>query len=296
MRNSTKLLFSLSLLWATILLSIGIWWLYLITHFEEIISHTDHHRVMKMLTWEGGTFIVLLTLISLTLFFLYLKDQKKTKALQDFFASLTHELKTPLASIKLQGEVLSEMIETKNDPALTKLLSRLIGDTAKLEGQMDKLLQLSRMERGGNLNLISIKLIPFLRNMSKKVIEGDKLSINIDSANDDVAIVADEFALELIFNNLFENTRIHSQSKNIQIKIDTIGSEILVSYDDGALFKGDPKKLGTLFYKHNSKKGSGIGLYLIKKLLEKMQGKIAIKTTPHLIFDLSFKKSEEIHA
>jgi signal transduction histidine kinase len=235
-------------------------------------------------------------MISFTLFFLYLKDLKKTKALQDFFSSLTHELKTPLASIKLQGEVLGEIIDAKNDPTLKKLLSRLISDTSKLEGQMDKLLQLSRMERGGNLNLISIKLIPFLKSMIKNVIEDEKIELSIDSSNNDIAIIADEFALELIIKNLFENSRIHAKSKKISIKISETDGQVLFCYDDGAQFSGDKKKLGTLFYKHDSKKGSGIGLYLIKKLLAKMQGSIRIETLPHLIFNLYFKKSEERHA
>ncbi len=296
MKNSSKLLFSLSLLWATVLLAIGAWWIYLITHFDEILSHADHHRVTKMLTWEGGTFLFLLVLISMTLFFLYLKDLKKTKALQDFFSSLTHELKTPLASIKLQGEVIAEILESKNDPTLKKLLSRLIGDTSKLENQMDKLLQLSRMQRGGNLNLVSVKLLPFLKNMAKSIIKETELNINIDESSSDVAIIADEFALELIIKNLFENTRIHSQSKKVNIKIINTGEHVQFVYDDGAIFNGDPKKLGTLFYKFESKKGSGIGLFLIKKLIYKMHGKINIETTPHLIFNLYFKLSEDTHA
>jgi signal transduction histidine kinase len=296
MNTSSRLLFSLSLLWATVILAIGFWWLYLITHFEELLAHVDHQKITKMLTWEGGTFIVLLILISLTIFFLYLKDLKKTKALQDFFSSLTHELKTPLASIKLQGEVLSEIIEAKNDPNLQKLLSRLISDTGKLEGQMDKLLQLSRMERGGNLNLVSIKLIPFLKNITKHRLETDKLNIYIDAIDHEVAIVADEFALELIIKNLLENTRIHSKSREVNIKISTENKKVLLTYNDGSIFAGDPQKLGTMFYKHDSKKGSGIGLYLIHKLLEKMNGNIIITTEPTLVFKITFNKSEELHA
>jgi signal transduction histidine kinase len=296
MRSSSKLLFSLSLLWATVLLAIGAWWLFLITHFEDILAHSDHHRLTKMLTWEGGTFFFLLSLISLSLFFLYIADLKQTKALQDFFASLTHELKTPLASIKLQGEVLSEIIESKNDPELKKLLSRLITDTGKLEGQMDKLLQLSRMERGGNLNLVSVNLVPFIKNVSKAITRDESVTIAIDSADNATSIIADEFALELIMKNLFENSRIHAKSKNINIKIQTNGDEVHLTYVDGADFNGDAKKLGTMFYKHNSKKGSGIGLYLIKKLLAKMQGSIQIETSPHLVFNLYFKKSEDNNA
>jgi len=89
------------------------------------------------------------------------KRPKKTKDLQVFFASLTHELKTPLASIKLQSEVIEESLNSNLDPLVHKLLRRLVQDTNKLETQMDKILQLSRIERGGELNLNSIELVSF---------------------------------------------------------------------------------------------------------------------------------------
>lgn len=296
MKSTSRLLLSLSLLWALLLLMLGVWWVYLIVHFEEILSKVDPPRVTKMLAWEGGTFIFLLILISGTLVGLYLKDQKRTKALHLFFSSVTHELKTPLASIKLQGEVLTEMLDQKNDPALIKLLRRLVHDTSKLEAQMDNLLQLSRLERGGNLNLTSVKLLPFVKNIAKKFSEYEGFKVEIDSKANDIAVLVDEFALELIIKNLFENTKRHSKSTNVFINVTTMKNEVHFAYSDGGTFSGDKEKLATLFYKHDSIKGSGIGLYLIRKLLEKMEGGISFETNPNLVFNLRFKKSEEAHA
>lgn len=292
--NSSRLLFSLSLVWAGVLLLIGGWWIYLIFNFENILAHTDRLRVTKMIVWEGGSFLVLLLLLSVSLLILYLKDQRKTKSLQAFFASLTHELKTPLASIRLQGEVINEILSAKNDSTLNKLSARLIEDTGKLETQMDKILQLSRIERGGELNLTSLKIIPYLKNLSKKWANG--LSIEIESNDPEAAIVADEFALELMIKNLFENTRIHTNSEKVLISIKKDKDQVVLTYQDEGSFTGDIKKLGTLFYKHNSSKGSGIGLYLTNKLLSKMDGKLDISGNDHLIFSLTFKSSEDIHA
>ncbi|MDD4973274.1 MAG: HAMP domain-containing sensor histidine kinase [Bacteriovorax sp.] len=294
--HSSKLLFSLSLVWAAVLLLIGVWWIYLIFNFENILLHADRKSITKMIIWEGGSFLVLLLLLSISLLLLYLKDQRKTKSLQAFFASLTHELKTPLASIRLQGEVINEILSAKNDTTLNKLSSRLIEDTGKLETQMDKILQLSRIERGGGLNLTSLKIIPFIKNLSKKWASG--LSIDIESDDMEASIVADEFALELIIKNLFENTRIHTKSQNVKIKIQQTDKNVLLTYQDKGEFSGDKNKLGTLFYKHNSSKGSGIGLYLTNKLLEKMRGKlrIDINEAKNLIFFLTFKRSEDLHA
>ncbi|MBC7540750.1 MAG: HAMP domain-containing histidine kinase [Bacteriovorax sp.] len=292
--HSSKVLFSLSLVWAGVLLMIGVWWIYLIFNFENILAHTDRIRITKMIVWEGGSFLTLLLLLSISLLLLYLKDQKKTKSLQDFFASLTHELKTPLASIRLQGEVINEILASKNDTSLNKLSSRLIEDTGKLETQMDKILQLSRIERGGELNLTSLKIIPYIKNLSRKW--ASSLSIDIESSDMEASIVADEFALELIIKNLFENTRIHTKSKNVKIKIHQTNKNVVLTYQDQGEFTGDKNKLGTLFYKHNSSKGSGIGLYLTNKLLEKMRGELRIGGDKNLIFSLTFQKSEDLNA
>lgn len=293
--NSSKLLFTLSLLWAGVLLMIGAWWVYIMVNFESFLGHAERPRITKMLAWEGGSFLVLLMLLSFSLLILYLKDQGKTKSLQAFFASLTHELKTPLASIKLQGEVINEILESKNDPTLNKLIGRLIDDTAKLETQMDKILQLSRIERGGELNLTSLALVPFIKKLTKTWVPDHQ--VELEATHSLTSIEVDEFALQLIMKNLLENTRIHTNSKKIQIKITQDKEFVYFSYFDHGEFKGDLEKLGTIFYKHNSTKGSGIGLYLSQKLLEKMNGNLSItKFHDGLKFDLSFKKSEETNA
>lgn len=292
--HSSKLLFSLSLVWAGVLLLIGVWWIYLIFNFENILAHTDRTKITKMIVWEGGSFLILLLLLSVSLLLLYLKDQKKTKSLQAFFASLTHELKTPLASIRLQGEVINEILSAKNDLTLNKLSSRLIEDTGKLETQMDKILQLSRIERGGELNLTSLKIIPFINNLKKKW--AHDLTIDIETDDLKASVVADEFALELIIKNLFENTRIHTKSQNVKIKINQTEQNVILTYQDQGEFYGDKNKLGTLFYKHNSSKGSGIGLYLTNKLLQKMRGELRIGGDKNLIFVLTFNRSEDLRA
>lgn len=293
-QDSSRLLFLLSLIWALVLLLIGGWWVYLLANFEQILAHTDRMSVTKMIMWEGGSFLLLLIFLSATLLVLYIRNQKKTKSLQAFFASLTHELKTPLASIRLQSEVIEEVLKSKNDPTLNKLFGRLIEDTGKLEMQMDKILQLSRIERGGALNLTTLKLIPFTKSIIKKL--GNGLEVNIESNNPDVVVVADEFALEIIIKNLLENTRNHTASKNVQITINDDGKNVQLLYNDHGEFTGDKQKLGTLFYKYQSSKGSGIGLYLSHKLLQKMNGELRILGEKNLLFDVRLKSGEDSHA
>jgi K+-sensing histidine kinase KdpD len=97
--------------------------------------------------------------------------------------------------------------------------------------------------------------------------------------------------------NLLENTRIHTTSKKILISIKSELEKIHLTYSDQGVFQGNLEKLGTLFYKHDSQKGSGIGLYLSQKLLNKMNGNLKIsKVDSGLVFDLEFKKSEDVNA
>lgn len=294
--NSAKLLFTLSLLWAAVLLLIGGWWGYLLINFETILVPQNRAHVIKMITWEGGSFLLLLMLLSLTLLFLFLKDQQKSKALQAFFASLTHELKTPLASMRLQGEVISELLQDKNDPQLQKLLSRLIEDTNKLETQMDKILQLSRIERGGELNLTTVKIVPFIKKVASDTLPDIQLEILCD--NNDITIYADEFALQLILKNLMENTKHHAHSEKVIINVKEEDKTVSLLYNDNGTFSGDALKLGTLFYKYNSTKGSGIGLYLSRKLLSKMHGHFQLQLDENrkISFCLSFESAGNEHA
>jgi signal transduction histidine kinase len=290
-KNTSKWLLALALSWAGVLLLLAGWWIYLFLNFESILASQSRERMIKMITWEGGTFIFLLTMLSFSLLGFYLRDQRKTKSLQAFFASLTHELKTPLASMRLQGEVISELLEIKDDPKLQKLLSRLIQDTNKLETQMDKILQLSRIERGGLVNLTTVKLIPFIKKLGKEWLSDKETEIICKDNN--LTIMADEFALELILKNLMENTRIHTQSQKVTINVNHVDKNVVMTYEDQGSFTGEVQKLGSLFYKHNSSKGSGIGLYLSEKLMNKMRGSFIVqKKDNHLCFNLTFAQGE----
>lgn len=297
MRDHSKLILILSFFWAATLLFLGGWWLYLLIKLGDQLGQLQGTRsgpdLVNLVKWEGSAFIVVLTLLSLSLLFLYFKDKKKTQALQDFFASLSHELKTPLASIRLQSEVMNDIVETKyQDTSLHELGMRLMEDTSNLETQMDKILQLSRLERGGHFNLSEVQLKGLLGKM-KRAWARD-LPLTLSNLDESCSALADEFALELIFKNLFENTRNHNpDAKDVTIHIEERKDDIIISYSDQSVFHGDPKRLGELFYKYNSSRGSGIGIYLIKRSLERMGGELDIETTPKLVFHMRLLKPKE---
>lgn len=246
-------------------------------------------NVERMVWWEGGTFLFLVLSLSLALVVLMYLNLKKSKALTTFFAGLTHELKTPLASIRLQAEVLEEKLAVQNNPSLNLLTHGLIEQTYQLENQMDKILQLSRLERGGKLNLHELDLFRAIKKASKHYEE--TITIDIQPSKATMAIIAEEFALQVILNNLFSNSIKHSGGNLIRITFSESKKHIHLHYEDNGTFKGDLHLLGQLFYKHNSSRGSGIGLYLSMNLMRIMGGRMSFEHHKNLIFHLIFQKA-----
>lgn len=296
MKKNRSLIILTTLLVGTTL-ALAIWWTYLLYVFGdklEVITQSIPDigfgsNIIRMLKWEASTFIILILFLTISFLIVFFKDHRKTKALQSFFASLTHELKTPLASIRLQSEVITDVAETLNSERLVKLTSRLIEDTANLETQMDKILQLSRLERGGTLNLKPIDLLTLVNKISNNY--KNTYEVKVAHGNS-YEVLGDELAVELSLKNLFENTKNHTSSEIVQITIDEIKDlkQISLEYKDQGTFTGDRSKLGTIFYKHNSKKGSGIGLYLIMKFMGLMNGKISFGGVNSLETTLTFNK------
>ena len=75
------------------------------------------------------------------------------------------------------------------------------------------------------------------------------------------------------------------------MRVSPAGQQVALSYRDGGSFGGDPRRLGSLFYKFDSPKGSGIGLYLVKKLVRKMRGRFSIRTSP-LSFEIRLPRAQ----
>ena len=283
---SGKTILILSLFLIFILLSLGLWWLYLITHLEASVVSD----IASMVKWEGGAFIVLISLLWMIFFYQYFKDQKRNQMIRDFFATMTHELKTPLSKIYLQAEVITEAAEkisSDSENRLKKVSFCLLEDTKKLENQLDKVIQLARVERGEKLSCEVVDLYSFVHRCHKKWAE-KSLKLSFPSSTGSRSLIwADEFALEIIFRNLFENTIIHGKGRNVRIKLVESGKMVTLEYNDGHFFSGEWEKMGTLFYKYASP-GAGIGLYLIKKLMWQMNGYLKMNNYSGISFSLTF--------
>lgn len=288
---------------------LAIWWTYLLLKISKKLKEIppklllslnlqDTHHYFEMIKWEGAFFLLAISLLIFILMSLVIRDYKKNKQLQLFYASLSHELKTPITSIMMQSEFLQENLQ--EDLPIDKkeknnlLLQRLLEDTKKLDIEFDKILQLTRVaieRKEAKRSLINIER--YLQSFFSQKYPHLEVKINKEKKKSYYSILAEESSLHYIFTNLAENTIRHSQSNQIDISLYREEKPFIsLSYfDHGPPFFGDIQRLGQIFYKFNSKKGHGIGLYLIKNLMHYLKGSLKVKIHQEsLLFILKFEE------
>ena len=276
--------------WTVLVLALVGWWSWVlrkqadrIAELEGMagvasaVSAVQWNRTHRMLVWESWTFALLLLAVSGVLIWLYWRDSMRSRSLQAFFASVTHELKTPLTSIRLQAESIGEQGPSP------KLIGRLLEDTSRLEGQVERTLELARLEGGGKTATQSLPLKSWLDRSVDYLTRSynDRISVKMGSLDADLLVKADPTALQIILRNLVENSVRYSGKTPVQIalKAERRDSKVVLTYaDNGTGFTGSSEKLGQLFFRGDTSQGAGVGLYLIRALMERMSGQVIFET------------------
>jgi signal transduction histidine kinase len=273
-------------LWLLLLLALAAWWSLLVYRQAMRISELEAlagldaankteqwDRTRLMVVSEGTFFVVLLLALSAALAWLYWRENRRARGMQAFFASVTHELRTPLTSIRLQAEAIAEGDQR------AELARRLLEDSHRLESQIDKTLELARIEGGGPLAEQAIPLRGWLEHCVSCCIEahGTALAVNIDVAPGLPAILADAAAVQMILRNLLENSVRHAGMRPVTVSIAARAQDggVVIDYrDNGQGVRGDPRELGVLFGRGGESRGSGVGLYLVRALMRRMGGQV----------------------
>jgi signal transduction histidine kinase len=259
------------------------------------VAEDQWHRTQRMLFWESTFFLVFLILSTVIIFWFHIRDYRRTRAMQAFFASLTHELKTPLTSVRLQAESIADQLEAQSDAK--PLIERLMADTHRLEAQVERTLELARVEGGGRLHTQTVRLKPWLDRFLRPWVEGSSETVCFDSQIEDVSIQADTSALQTILRNVIENAIRHSGQSPVGIVARTSRTEgkvVLTLENPGQKSRLDPSRLGVLFEKGSGSQGAGVGLYLIRALMHRMGGFAHFRSTGEgFIVELQFKIAED---
>jgi signal transduction histidine kinase len=278
--------------WLVLVLALATWWTTLIFRQAQRIAELEAQnglssgtvaeqwaRTRLMLIGESSVFLLLLLGLSALLVWLYWRENLRARSMQAFFAGVTHELRTPLTSMRLQAEAIAE-----GDQRL-ELARRLLEDSHRLESQIDKTLELARIEGGGPLAEQEIPLRGWIERTVASIAAtyGPKLLVQVRLEGEIAPIQADAAAVQMIIRNLIENSARHAgvDPVKIELQVTQSGAKVLVQYqDNGVGSSADPQRLGTLFGRGASSVGVGVGLYLVRALMHRMGGEVRFATTP----------------
>lgn len=255
---------SLIFSWLVLTLTLAGWWLYF--GLQQLVDT----KYRQMLISEGLVWMVLLVAGAVGLIALVNKEEKQQRRIRQFFAAFSHDVKTAIASLRLQAESLKEEESKTNQP----VLDRLIAETVRLELQLENSLFMSTAE-DQKLFLEPMKVSDLIRSLQ---FHWPNIKINLQS---DAVVYGDEKALLNVFNNLIQNALVHGGASEISVETVRLeNSRIRIEVrNNGRGFLGSVEKVGELFYRPTSKSGSGVGLFIVKNLVQKMQGKMQIEAS-----------------
>jgi len=272
-RKHNRLAIFLVGVWVVFTVTLAGWWLIFGLRQLDLINQSNLenavqlNRHYQMLLWEGGILIASLIGGGLALFYYARREQKRHAQVEEFFAAFTHDAKTALASLRLQAESLQEDYAGSGP---NPLLDRLLRDTMRLQLQLENSLFLVNLSRG-KFFLEPISLSTCIDNLRR---HWPDLTIRQQG---DAVVFADARALESVMTNLIQNSITHGRATEIVIAVDSDQRSRLALQlaDNGRGFAGDFDQLGRLFVRHGRSSGSGVGLYIVRQLIKRMNGTIA---------------------
>jgi signal transduction histidine kinase len=263
LEQKDRIKLGLAILWLIFTISLASWWLIF------GLRQADTPAVHRMLVTEGSALIASLIVGGTALLYGIRREWMRHSAVEEFFAAFTHDLRTALASLRVQVESLQEDFQEKGEE--NPLLKRLVTDSVRIQLQLDNSLFYAN-RRNGKLFIERVSLRRTVESIAREFAD---LTVSLDT---DMVVLADARALEVVLRNLFQNALIHGHADAIDIHlIDAGGSKISVQIEDnGRGPETDATKLGGLFFRPTSHSRTGVGLYISRSLAKRMNGLLTL--------------------
>ncbi|MBM7834822.1 sensor histidine kinase [Clostridium sardiniense] len=214
-----------------------------------------------------------------------LQDASKT-----FFNNATHELKTPLTVIRGYTQLLHE--EEFEDKDIVKMLNNIEDETVRMNNLIQKNLTLSKSEMILNKEKEEINLKNEIEDILKifdVIIRENEYKINLNLENINIFGIKED--IRTLISNLIDNAIKYSEGNEININL-TDNKELIISNKYKNIESNIKNRLLDPFIKGNTKQhvnGTGLGLYLCKKISEKNNFKLTYKINEDkIIFIIKF--------
>lgn len=302
--NPLIALIGIQLLWVVVLVFWISWFLKSHSRLRALAEQYSPELLQAGTDWfilVEGILLLCAILIGVYVIFLYWRRQAGLyRAQRNFIAQVSHELKSPLASLQLHLETIRR--RRLSPEKMATFLDTMLGDTDRLDTLINNLLAVQRLEQKGlKLNLrrgnLSACVADYFRPRQFSLPKAG--TMQLDLAPDLYADI-DPDALETVFRNLMENAVLYASGPPaIEVSLLPQGKKARLTFTDHGkgIAPRDQKKVFHMFYRtrHPGEtiRGSGLGLFIVRALIRLHRGKIWLTseglgqgTTIHILLPL----------
>lgn len=252
--------------------------------FWESISYLSGIHFSSLL------FSLIIVLAYLFTFSLLMKQKKISEMKTDFINNMTHEFKTPIATINLAVDSINNPTTLKSEEKIKHFTSIIKDENMRMNQQVEKVLQMSTLEKHELFLQPEVQslhaTISAVAKSFQLILEKRKgsFSLNLHALNDE--IIADEEHLKNIIGNIIDNAIKYTvDAPKIEITTNSDDKFVVLKVKDNGI--GISKKNKHLIFDrffrvhtgdvHNIK-GFGVGLNYVREILEQMGGKIEVES------------------
>ncbi|MBE8713586.1 sensor histidine kinase [Sphingobacterium hungaricum] len=252
---------------------------------SEIIRDTMGYMLFPM----AALLILLIGAFTYTLKIIF-RQKKVSEMKTDFINNMTHEFKTPVATIMIASESLKDPEISADENRVNRLANIIYDENVRLGSHIERVLNIAKLEK----ETIKIERVNVhINDTVSDVLESMHLQLEkangqliIDLSAKEDLVTGDELHLSNVFFNLVDNAIKYSKENPIiTVKTTNLKGKIIVSVSDNGMgmTKDQQEKIFDQFYRiptgniHNVK-GFGLGLSYVSDIIKRLNGKIQVKS------------------
>lgn len=260
-------------------------------YFGVLFPNRTKFLIGEMSNWLISTLVMLFILIILAYnIFIIFKQKRLSEIQKDFVNNMTHEFKTPLATIKISAEVLKNPAIIKNPQRLLNYATIISNETAHLTQQVERVLQMAKSTKDKiELNRENVNLVEIINSIVEKTKPLLRLKggdIQATYFQDNIELKVDALHFKNAISNLIENgVKYSKNAPMIDINVAVEKNMIKISVKDNGIGISEEnlKHIFERFYRVptgnlHDVKGFGLGLNYVRLICEQHGGKISVSS------------------
>ncbi len=233
-----------------------------------------------------GLLLLISILVGVYVIFLYWKRQSAlVREQRQFIAQVTHELKSPLASLQLHLETLRRHQPSPERQAA--FVETMMSDTGRLNSLIDNLLSANRVgQKHWGLNLQTTDFSAFVEKYFRArqfaLPKAGKLALDITPG---IYVAMDHDAMETVLRNLLENAVLYSDAPpDISVTLDRDHDKCCLAFADRGrgIDRNEQKKIFNMFYRirrsNENIRGTGLGLFIVHATIRRHRGQVTVES------------------